>query len=271
MPTVYRIRNWEQHFEVAQSKKAAKLRWVAFPNKHDGKSFRRLMRSDPSLALYGGWCATVQVASKCPVRGLLADGDGPLSVVDIADSIGCSTSAIQNAIDACLDATIGWIESTEWNDELARSVLLATRSAIHRGGTTLQDITEHNTPLPPDDGGGDLTIRGLSKAQLADTNTVLRWLDTHRVRLRLSTSYETTCRVLAAADMALADGVRRPSGLFRHVVDSISRGDFSQIADDRFLRAKERLRELENRTSQGSLPPLVVNALGGIGGVGDGA
>ena len=71
----YRIRGWVELFENAQSRKCARLTWVPVPNKHDGKSFRRLMGLPNGPSLYGAWLLLLQVASKCPERGVLADED----------------------------------------------------------------------------------------------------------------------------------------------------------------------------------------------------
>ena len=43
---VYRVRDWDTHFERSQSRKiSGPLKWVAIPCKHDGKGLRRVMAS----------------------------------------------------------------------------------------------------------------------------------------------------------------------------------------------------------------------------------
>ncbi len=109
--TTYRIRGWDAHYESYESSRLKKaLAWVAMPTKHDGKTFRRVMRMDPSGALYGAWCLFVQVAAKCPTRGTLADQDGPLTALDISDKTGLSEEAAAHAMKVFASAEIRWLE-----------------------------------------------------------------------------------------------------------------------------------------------------------------
>ncbi len=140
MSVVYSIRDWEKHFECSQSKRADKLSWVATPNKHDGKSFRRLIQMKNGTALYGAWILIVQVASKCPVRGILADSDGPLNAEDIADKTLTDPKLIQATLDACCSKAIGWIVKDETRSECDTPESIS----IDGGVPTGQDITEHN-------------------------------------------------------------------------------------------------------------------------------
>lgn len=109
--TTYRIRGWDEHYETYESRRLKRaLPWVAMSTKHDGKSFRRVMRLDPSGALYGAWCLIVQVAAKCPKRGTLADADGPLSALDIADKTDLSVETAGRALAAFSSEKIHWLE-----------------------------------------------------------------------------------------------------------------------------------------------------------------
>src|SRR5689334_12355649 len=113
---VYSIRDWHRHFEIAQSRKLTKpLTWVATPCKHDGKSFRRLMLSENGPAVYGAWMLIVQIAAKCPTRGVLADQDGPLTADDLAINTGCPSSVFENAIKVLTSQHIGWLVGEQWH------------------------------------------------------------------------------------------------------------------------------------------------------------
>ena len=73
--TLYRIVDWDKHFESAQSRKVERLTWVRVPNKHDGEGYTELLDHPNGAAHYACWMAIVQVASKCQPRGsLLRDG-----------------------------------------------------------------------------------------------------------------------------------------------------------------------------------------------------
>jgi hypothetical protein len=107
----YRIRGWAEHFESYECRRLVKaLAWVATPTKHDGKTFRRVMRIDPSGALIGAWNLLVQVGAKCPIRGTLSDQDGPLTALDISDKTGLSVEAAAKAIEFFASDEIRWLE-----------------------------------------------------------------------------------------------------------------------------------------------------------------
>ena len=161
--TTYRVRGWDDHYETYESRRLKTLLWVAMPTKHDGKTFRRVMRLDPTGSLYGAWALIVQVAAKCPVRGTLADGDGPLTALDIADKTDLSTEAVQHALNVFSSSAIRWLET----DSPADSAGVPARSAgtpAYREDTTgrteqdTTDITEQDKepPHPLEGGTGSL-------------------------------------------------------------------------------------------------------------------
>ena len=158
----YRIKNWDRVFEKADTRQCKRMLWTAMPNKHDGKSYRRLMRADP--AHYLAWTLIVQLASKCPVRGVLADEDGPLTPEDMYIKTDCPAEVFQNALPMLVQ--IGWLSKVE--DATSTPPPLrqhsTTTSALPAGhqiatassglqDRTLQDITNY-PPLPPADAGG---------------------------------------------------------------------------------------------------------------------
>jgi hypothetical protein len=114
MTTTYRIKGWDTSgFEVSQnSRTRGPLKWVAIPTKHDGKGFRRLMRHKEGAALFGCWCLIVQVAAKCPTRGVLADDDGPLSSSDLHLKTGAPEKLMAEALKV-LSEEVGWLEALD--------------------------------------------------------------------------------------------------------------------------------------------------------------
>lgn len=106
---LYRVRNWDTIFENSRSRAFKKLDWVPIPNKHDGKSYRRLVAMDNGLAMYAAWVLIVQVASKCPQRGVLADEDGPLDASDLSFKTGVSADVFSQAFRVLISPAIGWL------------------------------------------------------------------------------------------------------------------------------------------------------------------
>lgn len=110
MRTAYRVKDWDEHFEVAQGRVCARMTWVAFPNRHDGKGFRRISQHPRRSELFTAWVLIVQVASRQKTRGLLVDGDGALTAEDLADSTGYPEEIFALAFMELIKPKIGWLE-----------------------------------------------------------------------------------------------------------------------------------------------------------------
>lgn len=110
MADIYRIKDWNERFETAQSRRCKKLNWVAIPNSHDGAGYRRLMAREDALAIYGAWVIIVQVASKCSPRGTLANDGEPLTAIDLHFKTGAPEKDFDTAFEVLSSPEIGWIE-----------------------------------------------------------------------------------------------------------------------------------------------------------------
>jgi len=147
--TAYRIINWRENFEVSQSLRiGGALSWVGIPTKHDGKSFRRMIRLPNGPALFGCWCLLVQIAAKCPTRGTLADTDGPLTAEDMEEKTGCPSSLFTETIEVCCSKQIRWIESFHLGDNSEKSP-----STDRTDRPTEPDRQTDNIPAPVNGGG----------------------------------------------------------------------------------------------------------------------
>lgn len=112
MTPTYRVKNWNEHFEIAQSRKCQgmKMSWFACPNKHDGKGYRRLVKHPEFGNIFAAWILIVEIASKQKVRGTLADSDGPLTAEDLKDCTGLPKKWFELAFETLSDSKIGWLE-----------------------------------------------------------------------------------------------------------------------------------------------------------------
>ena len=110
MPIAYQIRDWDKLFERAQSRKCDRIHWVATPNKHDGKGFRRIARHPKCCEIFTAWILIMQVASKQSQRGLLVDNDGPITTEDLADKTGYPEKIFKLAFEVLSGPKIGWLE-----------------------------------------------------------------------------------------------------------------------------------------------------------------
>lgn len=106
----WQVRNWNVYFEIAQSRQTPKISWVSVPNKHDGKSFRRIARHPEAVSIFCAWNLIVQTASKMPVRGILEDEDGPITAEDLADSTLYPAGLFASTMPILASAGINWLE-----------------------------------------------------------------------------------------------------------------------------------------------------------------
>jgi len=156
---LYSIRNWADHYEIAQSRREnSNLKWVAVPNKHDGKSYKRLFKLFPKIAveMYGAWQLIVQVASKCKTRGVLADEDGPLTAKDLSDKTCAPEKTFAKAFQVFSHPEIKWLD-VKGCSEHAQSTL----GACSEHSTDSTDI--HNKQAA-DDGEKALTKAAQAEA-----------------------------------------------------------------------------------------------------------
>ena len=110
MPITYRVKDWDELFEIAQGRRYRNLQWVAIPNKHDGKGYRRIARHPKATDIFSAWVLILQVASKKKKRGLLVDKDGPITTEDLADKTGFPENIFALAFEVLSDPKIGWLE-----------------------------------------------------------------------------------------------------------------------------------------------------------------
>ncbi len=148
----YRIRNWERHFEKSQSRKVGKLTWVAMPNKHDGKGFRRLTRQPEAVSLFCAWFLLVEVASKMPIRGVLADEDGPLDAEDLSDKTGLPAEIFEVAFEVLARKEIGWLEVIDECDAQHGLTGHAADAETHGPGEDTVVVTTDEMTAKPSEG-----------------------------------------------------------------------------------------------------------------------
>jgi hypothetical protein len=87
--TTYRIKDWHETFENHDSRKIkGALKWVQFPCRQDSTAFVKLSRTTQGTAAIGVFGVLVQLAARCPERGLLEDDKGPWTPERYADRFG---------------------------------------------------------------------------------------------------------------------------------------------------------------------------------------
>jgi hypothetical protein len=107
---MYRIRNWDEYFEKAESRRVKTMSWVPIPTKHDGSGFRRIALHERSVELYCAWMLIVQVAAKMPTRGLLFKDGKALTARDLHYRTGYPEEIFHLAFTVLVENDIGWLE-----------------------------------------------------------------------------------------------------------------------------------------------------------------
>jgi len=159
---IYRITNWDTHFENSSSRKLKRLEWVAIPNKTDGEGYTALVEHENAAAHLGAWYAIVEAASKQTPRGMLPGGI-PQDIGGICRSLGrmsrLPASVFHEVIPRLIN--IGWLECLDENkqvvislaesaDMLAESAGIVAESAgiVAAQGRELQGITGKGITSP---------------------------------------------------------------------------------------------------------------------------
>jgi hypothetical protein len=68
---VYRVTNWNKHYENNRSRCLKKLEWLPVPNRLDNDGYLDLVLHPSGPAHLGCWLTILQVASRCYPRGVL--------------------------------------------------------------------------------------------------------------------------------------------------------------------------------------------------------
>ena len=113
---VLKIRDWDRHFENAESRKLKALRWVAMPNHMQTQGYTSLVDHPDGAAHFGAWCAIVEICSAREPkerRGYLPESDGTIG--GISRSLGRISrlpgKIFQDVIERLMsDPEIAWIE-----------------------------------------------------------------------------------------------------------------------------------------------------------------
>lgn len=117
---VYRVRDWDRHFETHETRKLARIRFLLTPNQHDGMGIQRVLHHDHGAAVFGLWNLIIQALSRQrkPRQGWLTEdgrrpgepGGTPWDVEDLSLRWRRPVDEIQMAVDFLSSPRLGWLE-----------------------------------------------------------------------------------------------------------------------------------------------------------------
>lgn len=252
---VITIRDFTGHFTVSQNRRnEGPFGWIAVKTKHDGKGFRRLMMHDHGAAIYGAFLLMVQVASKCPKHGVLADEDGPLTTEDLELKTGCPKKVFDEAIEVLSSKGIAWIQIEAFPTALgapSNQVCYVTgRNGTERNDTSVRTGGgSENEKLELQDAPAAPEIPCLKRVQdqhLGKTPALVELAARIRAEQpgHIPDGEDGLLRIIAAAERAKAQG-KNPTRLFRWIIRH-SRWDV--LDGNEKSAAKRRLTEFHELT-----------------------
>lgn len=150
---LYRIKDWELHFENNRSKTVGSLRWVPIPNKHDGENFVTIIKSKHGAEIFAAWVLIIQVASKCQPRGTLMRGNcQPHAPATLSIKTGAPEAWFKLALDF-LEEHTDWLVVEEVAGGCQPPVRQVPENGIEvprrEGIEGREDIEQKEHPLDP--------------------------------------------------------------------------------------------------------------------------
>jgi len=128
---LYQVIGWDEYFEGAKTKTYNNKTTCCMPCKH-GLGYKRLIRHKHGPALFGAWCALVQILSRHPKKrqGYLTDTGVPPSIEggnsdicgvpytaeDISILSDIPVEIVQEMLDMCSSESVGWLVVTTLTD-----------------------------------------------------------------------------------------------------------------------------------------------------------
>lgn len=113
--TVYIIKDWCELQANTDLAKTKAWSWVKVPNRHDGGGYRRVAAHEHAADIFAAWVLMLQVASRCPTRGVLATAQGPLDSVDLSAKTGFPARIFDIAFTELQHQKIGWLLAMDWS------------------------------------------------------------------------------------------------------------------------------------------------------------
>ncbi len=143
---MYRITNWDNLYETAETRKIKFLRWIPLRNRLDDDGASELLEHKDGVAHLGLWCALLQIASSDTFKRGYLTKSGPMcrighNVQSIARKLRTTEKLVDVAINRLLQ--IGWLQevadsclNSEVNDcntqEITGTTQEKTRAELNR-------------------------------------------------------------------------------------------------------------------------------------------
>ena len=119
---IYQISKWSETFEVSQSKRCDKMKWVPVPYNPASYGMSALLMEKDGIEIYGIFILLVLEASQSANRGVLIRGVNgtPHDARTLSVKLRVPRQKIQRALDVLASAEIGWllVETLDTQEQL---------------------------------------------------------------------------------------------------------------------------------------------------------
>ena len=107
----YAVKDWNDKYEIAQSRKLKYMHWVAIPNQYKGNGYMTLSELPKAVEIFAAFILIVEVASTMKTRGLLvSDGGLPLTPKHLSKITYYPEHIFKMAFEELVKPEIGWLE-----------------------------------------------------------------------------------------------------------------------------------------------------------------
>ena len=111
---LYRVKDWNAHYETHRTRELKKMDWLPVPTKMDGDGYTELLDHPDGTAHLGAWLALLLIAAKCEIRGTLSRSGGIPHDPASMSRISRVDPALFRAVLPRL-VSIGWIEDISFD------------------------------------------------------------------------------------------------------------------------------------------------------------
>lgn len=109
-PQAILIKNWHIYFENGQTRRIKNLTYILSPVDHSSITRKALLRKGAAghtaLAVFS---ELVGLAARCPQRGLLVEGTGPITPEHIAATTGLAQGDVEAGLELLASKEVAWI------------------------------------------------------------------------------------------------------------------------------------------------------------------
>lgn len=111
---LYRIKNWSANYENNRTREMKTMSWVPLPINLHGSGYVALMSKKNGPAMFGTWCALLELAATCEIRGTFSRGRGiPHTISTISSQLRIPEKLVAATLELLESEEIDWVESIE--------------------------------------------------------------------------------------------------------------------------------------------------------------